>query len=63
MYSIYEVGENDTLSGIANSLGVSLSKLIELNGRLDNVSKGQLIIVPNQKQDYITYEVGSGENL
>lgn len=63
MYSIYEVEENDTLSGIANSLGVSLSKLIELNGRLDNVSKGQLIIVPNQNQDYITYEVVSGDNL
>ncbi len=63
MYSIYEVEENDTLANIANSLGVDLSKLIELNGRLDNVSKGQLIIIPNQNQNYITYEVVAGDNL
>ncbi len=63
MYSIYEVEENDTLTNIANSLGVDLSKLIELNGRLDNVSKGQLIIIPNQNQNYITYEVVAGDNL
>lgn len=63
MYSIYEVTENDTLANIAKSLGIDLSKLIELNGRLDNVSKGQLIIIPNQNQNYITYEVVSGDNL
>lgn len=63
MYSIYEVTENDTLANIAKSLGIDLSKLIELNGRLDNVSKGQLIIVPNQNQNYITYEVVAGDNL
>lgn len=63
MYSIYEVTENDTLANIAKSLGIDLSKLIELNGRLDNVSKGQLIIIPNQNQNYITYEVVTGDNL
>ena len=63
MYSIYEVTENDTLANIAKSLGIDLSKLIELNGRLDNVSKGQLIIIPNQNQNYITYEVVAGDNL
>ena len=63
MYSIYEVEENDTLGSIANSLGIDVSKLIELNGNLDNISKGQLIIIPNQNKDYITYEVATGDNL
>lgn len=63
MYSIYEVLNKETLSDIANKLNTSVNELIELNGNLDEIIPGQLLIVPKQDNVYQTYIVKKGDNL
>lgn len=62
MYSIYEVKGNESISDIAKKLNVSVEDLIFLNGEINNVTQGQLIIIPSQKE-YTIYSVKKGDNL
>lgn len=63
MYSIYEVLNNETLNDIAKKLNISIDELTELNGQLDDIMPGQLLIVPKQDNFYQTYIVKKGDNL
>ena len=63
MYSIYEVLNNETLNDISKKLNISIDELIDLNGPLDDIIPGQLLIVPKQDSVYQTYIVKKGDNL
>ena len=63
MYSIYEVLNNETLNDISKKLNISIDELIDLNGPLDDIIQGQLLIVPKQDSVYQTYIVKKGDNL
>ena len=62
MYSIYEIKNNETINDIANKLNISVEQLREINGELKDITSGQLIIVPNQK-NYSIYNVKKGDTL
>ena len=53
MYSIYEVETNDTLSSVANKVGISIDELASINGIMAGtiLTPGQLIIVPNKTNE------------
>lgn len=63
MYSVYQVTSNDTIRNLAENLGFSLNELIELNGNIDQLTPGQLLVVPNLNSPYFTYNVKKGDNL
>ena len=63
MYSIYEVLKNESLNDVAKKLNVNVDELIELNGELDDITPGQLIIVPKQDSAFKNYTVKKGDNL
>lgn len=63
MYSIYEVLKNENLNDIAKKLNVNVDELIELNGELNDITPGQLIIVPKQDSVFKNYTVKKGDNL
>lgn len=62
MYSVYEVKQNETLESIANDLNITIEQLIKLNGNLDNLKQGQLIVIPT-KVNYSTYLAKKGDTL
>ena len=62
MYNIYEVQKNETLDSIANDLNTTKEHLIKINGDLNNVKQGQLIIVPTQS-NFTIYTVRKGDTL
>ncbi len=62
MYNIYEVKQNETLDDIANKLNTTKENLLEINGNLNDMRQGQLIIVP-KKTDYKVYTVKHGDTL
>ena len=63
MYSIYEVLKSENLNDIAKKLNVNVDELIELNGELNDITPGQLIIVPKQDGVFKNYTVKKGDNL
>lgn len=63
MYSVYQVTSNDTIRNLAENLGFSLNELIELNGNIDQLTPGQLLVVPNLNSPYFIYNVKKGDNL
>ena len=63
MYSIYEVLKNENLNDIAKKLNINVDELIELNGELNDITPGQLIIVPKQDSIFKNYTVKKGDNL
>ncbi len=63
MYSVYEVSNNETLEDVSKKLNIDMEELIELNGQLDNIYPGQLIVIPKQDSIYETYVVKKGDNL
>ena len=63
MYSIYEVLKNESLNDIAKKLNINVDELIELNGELNDITPGQLIIVPKQDSVFKNYTVKKGDNL
>lgn len=61
---IYQVQKGDTLYGIANKYGISLSELKAINNlNNDNLTIGQLINVPSGLSVANTYIVSSGDTL
>ena len=62
MYNIYEVKQSETLDDIANKLNTTKENLLEINGNLNDMRQGQLIIVP-KKTDYKVYTVKHGDTL
>lgn len=62
MYSIYEIKKNESINDIAKKLNLSVEQLEKINGKLENITQGQLIIIPNQK-NYDIYIVKKGDTL
>lgn len=62
MYSIYEIKQGETLNDIANKLNITIEQLNSINGDLRNLSEGQLIVIPNEK-NYTLYVVKPGDTL
>ena len=62
MYSIYEIKQGETLNDIANKLNITVEQLNSINGDLKNLSEGQLIVIPNEK-NYTLYVVKPGDTL
>ena len=61
---IYQVQKGDTLYGIANKYGISLSELKAINNLTnDNLAVGQLINVPSGLSSVNTYTVDKGDTL
>ena len=61
---IYQVKKGDTLYGIANKYGISLSELKAINNlENDNLAIGQLINVPSGLSVANTYIVSKGDTL
>lgn len=61
---IYQVEKGDTLYGIANKYGISLSELKAINNlENDNLAIGQLINVPSGLSVANTYVVSKGDTL
>jgi len=61
---IYQVQSGDTLYGIANKYGISLSELKAINNLAnDNLAIGQLLNVPSGLSSVNTYTVGKGDTL
>ena len=61
---IYQVKKGDTLYGIANKYGISLSELKAINNlENDNLAIGQLINVPSGLSIANTYVVSKGDTL
>ena len=66
MYKIYQVGYGDTISSIANALGVTIEELNEINGfNGKEIMMGDLIIVPNKNKGdiFIRYIINKGDTL
>ena len=63
MYSIYEVLKNESLDDISKKLNINVEQLIELNGELEDITPGQLLIVPKQDSVFKSYVVKKGDNL
>ena len=63
MYRVYQVKNGDTISKIAESLNISSQELINLNSLNNEVTPGQLIVVPNQNTIFESYTVVKGDNL
>ena len=63
MYSIYEVLKNESLDDISKKLNINVEQLIELNGELEDITPGQLLIVPKQDSVFESYVVKKGDNL
>jgi len=62
--SIYIVEAGDTLSSIANKLGVTVAELKSFNNLTsDNLSIGQILLVPSPTEEQNTYIVKSGDTL
>lgn len=62
MFRVYEVLENDTLDSIANMYNTTINNLKEING-FNNISSGDMIVVPNDNKWYKTYTVKKGDNM
>lgn len=63
MYKIYKVSMGDTLASIANKFNTTIENLQNINGK-DYISMGELIVVPNNNDDYFdTYIIEKGDSL
>lgn len=62
---IYVVQPGDTLSAIAARFGVSLGRLVEVNGlpNPDRLVVGQAILIPEPPQQFLIYTVAPGDTL
>lgn len=69
MYKIYQVGQGETLSSIANKIGTTVNTLREINGFTSDyqVLPNSYIIVPSPSSSdmdlYETYIVKKGDNM
>ena len=68
MINIYTVKKGDTLYGISNQFGVSVSTLAEINNiKGSNLNVGQVLIIPNISDDnpnnMFMYTVKKGDSL
>lgn len=62
---IYVIQPGDTLSAIAARFGVSLGRLLEVNGLPDpdRLVVGQAILIPESPQQFLIYTVAPGDTL
>ena len=58
MYSIYQIENGDTLSSVANKVGISIDELANINGIMASsmLTPGEFIIVPNKTNENMYFK-------
>lgn len=68
MYSIYQIENGDTLSSVANKVGISIDELANINGIMvgSMLTPGEFIIVPNRTNEnmyFKRYSIKKGDTI
>lgn len=64
MYRVYQVINGDTIQNIADRFNMTADELISLNGLMEEVRPGELLVVPQGRDSvFEVYVVQSGDNV